>query len=33
MKGDLERRMQQSLVAITVSAMTLVACVGLLLFR
>jgi hypothetical protein len=33
MKGDLEKRMQQSLVAITVSAMTLVACVGLLLFR
>lgn len=33
MKGDLEKRIQQALVAITLSTVTLVACVSLLLFR
>lgn len=33
MKADLEKRMQQALVAITVSTVTLMACVSLLLFR
>lgn len=33
MKGDLEKRTQQAIVAITLSTVTLVASVSLLLFR
>jgi hypothetical protein len=33
MKRDLEKRTQQAIVAITLSTVTLVASVGLLLFR
>jgi hypothetical protein len=33
MKGDLEKRTQQAIVAITLSTATLVACASLLLFR